>query len=284
MKAVLTARARPLVTIQSSLTAIDMEARIIGRELGGRRRRIHDEYWTFTTDATGDRTNQNFRSDAAVPFDMEVLSAQVSHTGGGAVKRGQLFLHLHTENRGPSLCFGYTHEGHPVPLGLFESSISGRGFKENRELANDVVPADIEVTLATNNALRRIDGFVWYWHCSSDVASRVARVSLRDMGNGLPTGMTSGANTSVKLWPSAAALTLTANEEGMIYVNAAEGKSFAASLDNGTLTIEDITTQPDPFPYWAQESDVAELFFDVSVAQPADRHSVYLFQEEWIER
>ncbi len=54
------------------------------------------------------------------------------------------------------------------------------------------------------------------------------------------------------------------------------------SNDKGARTIEDTTTEPIPFPYWAQESDVGEIFFDVESAQAADRHSIYIIREEWI--
>ncbi len=162
------------------------------------------------------------------------------------------------------------------------SPLEGPGFVHNNRIANDIAPADIEHTLGVANALRRIDGFIWYYHCSSDVASRALRATLRDVGDGLPTGMTSGINTSIKNYPSAGVLTLTANEEGVIYVNAATGKSFAASLDNSALTIEDITTEPDPFPYWAQPSDVGELFFLHANEESADRETIYIIEEEWI--
>ncbi len=158
----------------------------------------------------------------------------------------------------------------------------GTGFKNNRPIADDIAPATITHTLGETNHLRRIDGFIWYYHCSGDVASRALRATVRDLGDGLPTGMTSGIRTSIKNYPSAGVLTLTANEEGVIYVNAATGKSFAASIDDSALTIEDITTQPDPFPYWSGEGDVGELFFLLANEEAADRHTIYIIEEDWI--
>ncbi len=158
----------------------------------------------------------------------------------------------------------------------------GNGFIHNRVIADDIAPVNIEHTLGETNNLRRIDGFIWYYHCSSDVASRALRATVRDLGDGLPTGMTSGSNTTIKNYPSAGTLTLTANEEGVIYVNAVTGKSYAASLDNGALTIEDITTEPDPFPYWASEGDVGELFFLHANEEAADRETIYIIEEDWI--
>ncbi len=41
---------------------------------------------------------------------------------------------------------------------------------------------------------------------------------------------------------------------------------------------------PEPrFPYWASEADVGEFFFDVTLAEAADRHSIYILQEEWVD-
>ncbi len=161
-----------------------------------------------------------------------------------------------------------------------EGSREGPGFHHSRAIAEDQTPVDIEMDLEIGNQIRRIDGFVWYYHCSGDMADRTIQASLRDPGNGLPTGMTSGANTTVKLWPT---VTLSANQEGYVYVNAVSGKSFSAIGDDGSLTIADITTAPDPFPYWADESERGELFFNVQLAEVADRHSIYLFEEVWMD-
>ncbi len=204
-------------------------------------------------------------------------------------KRGQCYVELSTKDDMSDeiqdlLCQDYIANGLQPSLNRFNESGpgGGTGFKQNSAIVSNATPVDIEHTLAATNALRRIDGFIWYYHANVEVATRTLRVSLRDLGNGLPTGMTSGAKTTVKSWPSAGVLTLTANEEGLIYVNAVEGKSFAVSLDDGAATIEDITTNPDPFPYWAQESEVGELFFDVESADFGDRHSIYVIREEWI--
>ncbi len=204
---------------------------------------------------------------------------------GGAIKRGQVyaigFVLRGGNNR--ALMKGYLYDYGPIPLGVFVEPLDGPGYRGPLAIADNIAPVDIQHTLGIADARRRIDGFAWYYHCSGDVADRTLRASMRDMGSGLPTGMTSGDNTTVKAWPSAGVLTLSANQEGFIYVNANTGKSFAASVDNGVITVENITTDPDPFPYWAQEDDVAEIFFNVTLAEAADRHSIYIFQEEWIE-
>ncbi len=207
----------------------------------------------------------------------------------GTPQRGEVFLLLETRDRNgitvDMLINDYIYGNHipSFPNVIGPGPGDGAGFIKPRVVADDIAPVAIQETFAAQNTLRRIDGFIWYYHCSSDVASRTLRAFVRDLGIGLPTGMTSGLNTTPTFYPSAGALTLTANEEGMIYVNATSGKSFAVSIDNGARTVEDITTDPDPFPYWANKADVGEILFQVDAAEAADRHSIYIIQEEWID-
>jgi len=206
-----------------------------------------------------------------------------------AAKRGRTYVELFTKDGQEDanqdvLLTDYIASALQPSLGRFRESGpgGGTGFKDNRAIADDIAPVNIEHTFGETNLLRRIDGFIWYYHASSDVATRTLRVTMRDMGDGLPTGMTSGANTTAAAWPSAGALSLTGDQEGMIYVNAVTGKSFAVSVDNGTGTIENITTAPDPFPYWAGEADVGELVFTLVDEEGADRHTIYIIEEDWI--
>ncbi len=244
----------------------------------------------ITTEGT--RSLERFATESRA-LEAGWIVGAVAGTRTSPLKRGQCYIQAHVgRDIGDAggltqqiLFQDYLYQGYNPTLGIFHGPGpgSGNGFKNNRILADDVAPVDVEHTLGITNALRRIDGFIWYYHCSSDVATRTMRVSVRDLGEGLPTGMTSGGNTLVKAYPSAGNLSLTQDQEGLIYVNANTGKSFAISVDNGTPVIEDITTDPDPFPYWARENEVGELFFDVGAAEAADRHSIYIIEEEWIE-
>ncbi len=228
-----------------------------------------------------------FRSVSQFSQIGEVVSAVILSPAPGS--RGETYARLHsTYGAGGQirdrLVSGYLYGARNLALGDSKGPREGPGFIHPRLVASPAsIPIDVQSPLGEPNRLRRIDGFVWYYHCSGDTANRTMRASIRDMGNGLPAGMTSGALTTAKFWPSAAALTLSANEEGMIYVNANTGKSFATSLDNGAATIEPITTEPDPLPYWAQEDDVAEILFDVALAEAADRHTIYIFEESWVD-
>ncbi len=224
-------------------------------------------------------TNSGFLSPGTVRG-LSIVATRI------AVKRGRVFTSLVTVQGGlqrDRLASGYIYDGYGLSLDTFQDPLEGRGFIQNLAIRDDVAPVDTTHAFGAVNLLRRIDGFIWYYHCSGDSATRTMRASVRDLGDGLPTGMTSGGNTLVKAYPSAGNLSLIADQEGLIYVNANTGKSFAVSVDTGVQTIEDITTDPDPFPYWATEDEVGELFFDVGSANANDRHSIYIIEEQWIQ-
>lgn len=227
-------------------------------------------------------------SGAGMEDDGEVVRAVVAGVTQG-IKRGQTAVELLTLNNNfetvDNLLQDYLHAGNNPPLDRTRDfgPGGGNGFIQKRAIADNVTPVDIEHTLGISNALRRIDGFIWYYHRDGTVDDVTLRVSARDFGDGLPTGMTSGGNTLMQLWPTAAVTTLSANQEGTIYVSAQDGSRISISLDNGTRIVEDTSVAaPLPFPYWAGEGDVGELFFDVGNAQAADRHSIYIIEEEWI--
>ncbi len=204
------------------------------------------------------------------------------------LKRGQCFVELAIINQGRTmqlLAQGYIHDSNTIALDQFVEVGPGGGGGDTayRTIADDIAPADITTTLAVTNALTRVDGFIWYYHCSGDIADRTLRVFFRNIGLGLPTGMTSGINTTPRAWPNSAALTLSANEEGMIFVNGAAKPAYSAFRDNGVITIENNASIPSPFPLWIREDDVAQLFFDVTDEEAADRHSIFLIQESWID-
>ncbi len=245
------------------------------------------ETYTTSRETNATRASQT-RLFGLVPRDGVVARATVASKT--AAKRGRTYVELFTKDSGEDanqdvLLADYISSALQPSLGRYHETGpgGGTGFIDKRAIADDIAPVDIEHTLGETNLLRRIDGFIWYYHASSDVATRTMRCSLRDLGHGLPTGMTSGLNTLAQLWPSAGTLDLTANQEGMMYVSAVDGNSFAITLDNGSRVIEDVSVaQPLPFPYWATEDDVGEFFFDVGSEEAADRHSIYIIEEDWI--
>lgn len=264
-------------------TVVQLQVRVLVQFDNGRLREFPRKLTT-----TGDRvaTAEVFGNMEA---DGRVVRANITRITP-ATKRGQTYVVLSTRDRNAftidDLCRDYQYEGSNVALDTFvdPGPGGGNGFITKRVIADDVTPIDIEHTLGISNALRRIDGFIWYYHCSGDVADRTLRVSARDFGEGLPTGMTSGGNTLIQVFPTAAVTTLSANQEGTIYVSAQSGSRISISLDNGTKITEDTSVAaPLPFPYWANENDVGELFFDVVDAEAADRHSIYIIEEAWID-
>ncbi len=266
--------------IGKASTVFQMEARVTVEFDNGRMR---DYRRKLTTIADRVARANNFGAD--IEADGRVVRAIIANQTFG-VSRGRVRGAISTVDSNlrdvDTLLDDYVEAGGKLDRFTDTGPGGGNGFKENRVIADDIAPADIEETLAATNALRRIDGFIWYYHCSGDTATRTIRAFLRSPGDGLPTGMTEGPNTIVGRWPTSGVLSLIANQEGLIYVNAAEGKSYSVNVDNGALVKESSSTQPDAFPYWAQEDDVGELFFDVTDGEAADRHSIYIIEEEWL--
>ncbi len=262
-----------------SSLAVTALVRILVRFDDGRFREFQNTNVSATNRTASVNNFGNIETDGAV------VRATIAGIAGDP-KRGQIFYSLKVRDRNEIdvgvLIHDYLYGNHvpSFPNVVGPGPGHGEGFKEKRAVADDIAPIDIQEPLAVNNAMRRIDGFIWYYHCSGDTATRTLRATLRDLGEGLPTNMTSGANTQAQIWPSAGALSLIANEEGTIVVL---HDSFAVSVDNGVATWENNTTAPNPFPYWANENDVGEIFFDVTSANAADRHSIYIIQEEWID-
>ncbi len=264
--------------ISTSTVAEELRSRITVRYDDGRIRRFKGVL--PATSGSGAVVTQDF---GFIEAEGVIESAVV--VGTVNVKRGQVFVELavvdQEEQTMDILAQDYHHPNNQVVLDVMRDPGPGGGNGAvNLTVADDIAPVDITHSLAATNRLRRIDGFIWYYECSGDVATRTLRASVRSMGQGLPTNFTSGGNSLAQLWPSAAALSLTANQQGTFLVLR---DSFSVSVDNGAAVWEDFTTAPNPFPYWANESDVGEFFVDVSAEEAADRHSIYIIQEEWID-
>lgn len=201
------------------------------------------------------------------------------------LRRGQAFYQIDTLRAGRvvnQLCKGYIYERNPVNLGVYEppGPGGGEGHLQWRAVASDIAPVDITEVLAATNAFRRIYGFAWYYHSSGDTATRTLRVNVRAPGTGLPTNFSIAELVAV---PNAAVVSLTANEEGIIYAyNRGRGDGFASRNDAGVLTQEDARIVPQVFPIDVVEDDLIELFFDVVDGHANDRHSVFILQEEWL--
>ncbi len=234
-----------------------------------------------TTSFTSDRTIITIPGDV-VHADGEVVGGSV-HGDFSGMRRGQFFVMYRLLRPGTDqlLAKGYVYALNPLGLGNFEDSRSGMGNRFLNAVANDVTPVDITKALAITNAFRLIHGFIWYYHCSGDTASRNIDVALRNVGGDPPTGMTPGGRTTV--WESAG-VALTANEEGVIFSHAEGGRDgYTSRVDQASRIVDNTGSQPAPWPLALVEGDNAELFFDVTSPEAADRHSIYLYIEEWLE-
>ncbi len=224
--------------------------------------------------------------------DNEDVAVEVQQDGkivGGGIRRnadklnrGQCYAILSVQRRlGADLLVskGYVYSTNPIGLGEFEGAATGMGNLFRNTIVDDVTPVDVTKALALTNTRRLIHGFIWYYHCSSDSASRTMNVALRNLGGDQPTGMTSGTKTAI--WNSGQ-VPLIADEEGVIYASSQGGRDgMVVRNDDGIVTTLSTATAPGPWPLSLMEGDNAELFFDVGSAHVNDRHSIYLIVEEW---
>ncbi len=211
--------------------------------------------------------------------------------GGGirrnadALRRGQCYAILDVQRRlGADLLVakGYVYSTNPIGLGEFTEAAGGMGNLYWNAIANDVAPgASLSKNLATTNARRIIWGFAWYYHSSGDTATRVLRARVQDFAPARPTGMTSGIKTSP--WLNPGTTSLTANQEGTIYVMGFDkGGAFVSAVDDGVINVGNTGTQASIFPLSVIEDDDAKLLLTVVDPHANDRHSAYILIEEWM--
>ncbi len=231
------------------------------------------------THSAGDRTNEIKRSSDPFKKAGWVEHLTIDTTLADARGRFYMMVAINKKPHHFPIAAGYIDIPH-VPLGTFEAARSGRGHLAWRTVADDVAPVDITEPLAVTGALRRVYGFVWYYHSSSDVVSRLLRVFIRAPGIGIPTGFS--IDESILLTHSVN-LTLTTDQEGIVYSYKSMGGDGVAILnDNTSLSSETTTTQPQLWPLDVLADDLAKIQFEVTDARANDRHSIFILQEEWI--
>ncbi len=226
---------------------------------------------------SGNRTRETFTEPTGGGF----LWRLGTGTPGG-VKRGQMYGEIGLEWRGGgglSIGSGYISQMSGLKTGFFEGSRTGPGHLQWRTVADDIAPADITEPLAVANAFRRVFGYVWYYHCSGDVADRGLQASIRAPGPSIPTGF-----SIVERIVDSTQLTLSANQEGIVYSYKSRGGDGAGiTNDNGTVANTTTSTFQQIWPLEVSEEDLIEIFFNVTNEEAADRHSIFILQEEWIE-
>lgn len=227
-----------------------------------------------------DRIEQSHPAAKTALMGGYVVSGQV--TSASTLGRGQCYVQAHVRTGGgaddpirSTLLADYLYALHAVPLGRFvdPGPSGGSGNLFILDIAEDVTPIDISTALGVTGAIRKIHEFAWWYHAGADAGDRVLNASfVEPLGPG-PTGFSITAH----FWISAG-ITLSVNEEGLMF-----GKEgFTSFNDNGSLTYANTTTAPNPLPLWVRGDDTVDFFTDVTDAFAADRHSIRMLVEEWL--
>ncbi len=229
---------------------------------------------------TGDRTNEETDFEIAGGFlhGISVFGAGDRGTKRVAVAVGRRGLFF-------SLCEGYVYDSHGLDDGEFTEPGpgGGEGFLSwvpafTRDRAGNGAAVDFD--LFATNALRKIYGVAWYYHCSGDVANRTfVQPLLAGLSGTKPTGFTlTGANAL--FWNLGGDIALVADEEALFMSK----NDRTARVDNGVMTVVDTSTDPTPWPLWVTEDDIDTIlrFPAITNGEALDRHSAYVLMEEWL--
>lgn len=239
---------------------------------------------------TADRTLQvNEAESLRIEGAGKIVGGGIQGSAGG-LKRGQCYcLLILARESGPdmTLAKGYLYATNPIGLGEMEESVEGRGYCSWVQVFHDRAgnAAAVDQTLSATNALRKVFGFIWFYHSSGDAATRtVPQPTILNLGPTKPTGWTTSGNTGLQVAFFTSNITLTADEEGLFYANCLEGADgFASRNDNGTLSDEASSTQANPLPLLILEDDLGVFRFPaITNGNVNDTHSAYLLVEEWI--
>ena len=197
------------------------------------------------------------------------------------VKRGQIYVNLYFDPFGPLILSGYVYSNiGRLALGSYSEPGpgGGSGFLERVTIKSNGVPAASTTrSLSENNIIRKVYGFIWYYAAANDAATRILKATFRNPLGADPTGF---AASDGDVW-SPATLTLTSDEDGCLF---ADDKRSGIN-DDGTITIEDITTAPTPFPILVPsftQGDPSELIFTVTDLHANDFDTIYMLQESWV--
>lgn len=206
----------------------------------------------------------------------------------GAGERGQTWVRLSIgPTNGPVLCYGYLYGGHDA-VSLGEMTEPGPGGGEGflswvaaftGDRAGNAAAVDFD--LFATNALRKVHGVAWYYHCSGDAATRTFNGPvLVGIGGPKPTGFTLTGGNAYYWSTATTSLTLTVNEEGAFLSTG----SLTTHLDEGVRTYGSSATNPTPWPFWVTEDDTDTImrFPAITTGNANDTHSAYVLIEEWL--
>ncbi|MEE9173339.1 MAG: hypothetical protein V3U41_10625 [candidate division NC10 bacterium] len=209
-------------------------------------------------------------------------------------KRGETFVELATQDDQEEalqdiLLQDYIHNNNQPSLGRYRNSLEGPGLERVLTLADDQDGDNpTSATFNATNTRRVLKAIILYWFASSDVATRAIDIRLgRGASAGtaylgtLPTGF-AGPNESM-LWLSPA-LSLAADEEGLIFISGQGGVSYGVNNDNGTPAYHNRSTAPSPLPLLIREGETLGVhMLATSGGQEADKYSAFALVEEWLE-
>jgi len=197
------------------------------------------------------------------------------------IKRGTIYVNLYFDPFGPLLCSGYVFSNiGRLALGSYSEPGpgGGSGYLERVTIKSNGVPsASTTRSLSENNIIRKVYGFIWYYAAANDAATRVLQVEFRNPLGADPTGF---AAADGNVWIPAT-LTLTSDEDGCLFAD----EHRSGFNDDGTITIEDITTAPTPFPILVPsftQGDPSSLIFTVPALHANDFDAIYMLQESWV--
>ncbi len=225
------------------------------------------------THSAGDRTNEIKLSPDLFEKAGWIEHLTVETPLNDARGRFYMMVAINREPHHFPIAAGYIDIQH-VPLGEFENSFDGRGYRAWTQIANDV-SGNVVTTqaLAASNAFRRLLGVVIKYHCDGNSASRKPRAILRDAVDASgPTGF----SMDYDIWTAPESLTLTANEEAVIY---AGSTGTVMRNDNGTLNQDQVNSA---LPFEIVEDDPVDLIISATQGLAGDDYDAFMYIEEWI--
>jgi len=225
---------------------------------------------------SGNRVEEDLYSDDIAVKDGYVVAAIAEMLTSG-IQRGQTYVRLSFDPFGCVLfadyCFSFGH----ICLGVFKEPGpgGGSGFRHIITIKSESAPvASTSYGLVITEMIRKINGYIWFYVASADVATRTLKVQLRYSLGAVPTGMSA---TRVMVLVTGD-LVLTASESGLQF---ADEQRFGNN--DGGVTIE---SDRSPFPIWITEDQDSnrDLRFVTTNPHANDLDTIYADVEEWIVR
>jgi len=230
------------------------------------------------TPRSGSKVAEALASADVISKNGWVVNAEVEMVTSD-IDRGQTYVRLAVEPFGCVLLQDYCFSGFGnVSLGTFVQAGPGGGAGDLRfvTIKADGVPAQTQYALfGLSNETRVVHGLRWLYAASSAVATRLLDIELRAATAILPTGF-DPASPAV-LW-AASRLTLTANEDGIVFADAKQ----SGINDDGTVAVDDAATAPTVFPLTVTEDDAMLILFTPAAFETDDFDTIFALVESWV--